>query len=136
MFKFIPRTIYKVSRSSRAIWRVVLLSFYLYFTHCNCQCIFTADFTSGRYFLVLFEFLEGVLMEHTDMKNSLDSRLQICSIFSIRICSRKQDIFKKLQHLNSNVKSACSLPRSPISSRRRGANNGAQSKHQNQITKN
>ena len=33
------------------------------------------------------------------MKNSFDSKLQIYPIFSIRICSRKQDIFGKVQQL-------------------------------------
>ena len=44
-------------------------------------------------------FLERILMEHKDMKNSLDSKLQVCCICFIQICSRKRDIFEKpLQH--------------------------------------
>ena len=34
-------------------------------------------------------FLERILMEHIDMKNSLDSMLQLYSIYSIRTRSRK-----------------------------------------------
>ena len=41
-------------------------------------------------------------MEHTDMKISLESKLQISSICSLRIRSRKLDIFEKPQHLSSN----------------------------------
>ena len=58
-----------------------------------------------RYFLDFFvfsaisQFLKRVLMECIDMKNSLDSKLQICSICSVRIRSRKWDIFEKpLKH--------------------------------------
>ena len=40
-------------------------------------------------------FLERILTEHILMKNSLDSKLQSYSLYSIRIRSRKQEIFKK-----------------------------------------
>ena len=39
--------------------------------------------------LKIFHFLERILMEHMDMKNDLDSKIQIYSICSIRIRSRK-----------------------------------------------
>ena len=45
-------------------------------------------------FLTISQILERILMEHIDMKNSLDSKLQIYSICSIRIRSRKLDIIK------------------------------------------
>ena len=38
-------------------------------------------------------------MEHIEMKNSLDSKLQILSIFSIRIRSRTRDIFNLVKTL-------------------------------------
>ena len=41
-------------------------------------------------------------MERICMKNSLDSKLQVYSICSIIIRSRKRDIFGKLQQLNFN----------------------------------
>ena len=37
-------------------------------------------------------FLDGILIEHIDTKSSVDSKLQIYSICSIRIRSRKRDI--------------------------------------------
>ena len=42
-------------------------------------------------FLSIFQLQEGFPMEHIDMKNSLDSKLQIGSIHSIRISFRTQD---------------------------------------------
>ena len=42
-------------------------------------------------------FLERTLMEYVDIKNRLDSKLDIYCIYSIRIRSRKQDIFEKPQ---------------------------------------
>ena len=42
-----------------------------------------------RYFSKIFCFIERILTEYIDMKNSLDSQLQIYSICSIRIRSRK-----------------------------------------------
>ena len=53
-------------------------------------------------FLNLTLFLERILIEHIDIKISLDSRPQIYFICSIRIRSRKWDTFEKLQQLNSN----------------------------------
>ena len=53
-------------------------------------------------FLKISQFLERILMEHKDIKNSLDSKLQVYSICSIRINSRKWDIFEKSQQLTSN----------------------------------
>ena len=47
-------------------------------------------------------FLDGILIEHIDTKSSVDSKLQIYSICSIRTRSRKQDILEKPQQLNSN----------------------------------
>ena len=40
-------------------------------------------------FSKISHFLERILMEHIDMKNSLDSKLQVYSMCSIRIRSRK-----------------------------------------------
>ena len=40
-------------------------------------------------FLKMFRFLERIRTEHTDIKDSLDSKLRFCSIYSIRIRSRK-----------------------------------------------
>ena len=48
-------------------------------------------------FSKISRFLERVLMEHISMNNSLDAKLQTCSICSIRIRSRNRDIFKKPQ---------------------------------------
>ena len=53
-------------------------------------------------FFKISHLLERVLMEHIDMKNNLDSKLQLYSVYSIRILSRKLDIFEKPQQLNSN----------------------------------
>ena len=55
------------------------------------------------FFSKISYFLERVLVEHIDMKDSLDSSLQTCSLCSIRIRSRKLDMFKKPQQLNSNL---------------------------------
>ena len=41
-------------------------------------------------------------MEHIDVKNSSESKLKINSICSIRIRSRKYEIFEILQQLNPN----------------------------------
>ena len=41
-------------------------------------------------------FLEQILMEHIDVKNSLNSKLKICSMCFIRTRSGKWDIIKKL----------------------------------------
>ena len=46
---------------------------------------------------------DKIRMEHIDTKNSSEHKLQISSIRSIKIRSRKQDIFEKLQHPNSKV---------------------------------
>ena len=46
-------------------------------------------------FLKISLFLERILTEHIDMKNSLDYKPQIYSICSIRVRSRKQDISSK-----------------------------------------
>ena len=43
-------------------------------------------------------FLERILMKHIDMENSLDTKLQVYSICSIRICPIKLVILKKLRH--------------------------------------
>ena len=52
-------------------------------------------------FLTISHFLEQILMEHIGMKNHLDSKLQIDSIFSIGIRSRNRDIVKKpSQHIS------------------------------------
>ena len=40
-------------------------------------------------FSMISRFLEGIPMEHIDMKYSLDSKLQIYSTCSLRICARK-----------------------------------------------
>ena len=45
-------------------------------------------------FLRITYFLEQILMEHVDMKGSLDSKLQIDSVCPIRIPSRNWDIFE------------------------------------------
>ena len=45
-------------------------------------------------FSMFFRFLEGILMEHIDMKSSLDSKLQVCCTCSSRIPSRNRDIAK------------------------------------------
>ena len=53
-------------------------------------------------FSKISHFLERILMEHIDMKNSLDSKLQIHPLCSIRIPFRKRVIFKKpLLHISS-----------------------------------
>ena len=39
-------------------------------------------------FFKISHLLEQILMEYVDMKNSLDSRLQICSICSVKIRPR------------------------------------------------
>ena len=41
--------------------------------------------------------LERILMEHVDIENSLDSKLQIHSICFIKIRSRKIDIYEKVK---------------------------------------
>ena len=46
--------------------------------------------------MTLSYFLEQIRMEHMRMKSSLDSKLQIDPICSIRIPSRNQDIIRKL----------------------------------------
>ena len=43
----------------------------------------------------IFPFIERVLTEHKDLINSSDSKVQIYSIRSSRIRSRKLDIFEK-----------------------------------------
>ena len=48
-----------------------------------------------RYFSTIFSFLERILKELINMKISLGSKLQICSIRSIRIRSRIWHIFEK-----------------------------------------
>ena len=48
-------------------------------------------------FAITSEMLK-ILMEHIEMKKSLDSKLQIYSICSIRIRSRNWDIFEKPQY--------------------------------------
>ena len=45
--------------------------------------------------MIISNFLERIPMEDIDMKNSLNSKLQVYSICSIRIRSRKKDIFEK-----------------------------------------
>ena len=52
-------------------------------------------------FLAISQFLERTLIDHIDMKNRLDSKLQFCYICSIEILSRKWDVFEKPQQLNS-----------------------------------
>ena len=64
-------------------------------------------FTDGlevkfRAFLKEYPFLERVLIERTDMKNSLDSKLKIDSICSIGIRSRTRDIIEKLSTPSCN----------------------------------
>ena len=49
----------------------------------------------GCTFSAISRFLERILMEHIESKNSVESKLQINSICSIRIQSRNQDIVKK-----------------------------------------
>ena len=50
----------------------------------------------------ILHFLERILMEHIDMKNSLDSKLQFNTTCSIRIRSRNWDIVEKpLQHISN-----------------------------------
>ena len=57
-------------------------------------------------------------MEHIDIKNSLDSKLQVCCICFIRICSRKRGIFENpLQH---NFKPCVQLIDSKYKSSERG----------------
>ena len=48
------------------------------------------------------QFLERILMEHKDINYSLDSKLQIVSICSIRIRSRKLDMVEKPEQLIFN----------------------------------
>ena len=50
------------------------------------------------------QVLERILMEHIESKNSLESKLQINSICSIRIFSRNGDIFDKGQLTKEHVK--------------------------------
>ena len=59
-------------------------------------CADDDDFAEGK--SRFSRFLEEVLMEHIDMKNSLESELQIYSLCSMRNPSRNQDIVKKLQY--------------------------------------
>ena len=51
--------------------------------------------TIGTGFSKIFRFLERILMDHIEMKNSLESMLQIDLICSIGIRSRNKDIFEK-----------------------------------------
>ena len=51
---------------------------------------------------MILRFLEGIIVEHIDMKSSLDSKLQIGYIRSIRICSRNEDIVEKPRQLKFN----------------------------------
>ena len=53
-------------------------------------------------FSTISQFLERILMEIIGTKNSLDFKLYIECVCSIRIRSRKRDIFGKPQQLNSN----------------------------------
>ena len=55
-----------------------------------------------RYFEDIQFSRTSFLMEHTHMKSSLDPKVQIYFIHSIRIRSIKQDIFEKPQLFNSN----------------------------------
>ena len=53
-------------------------------------------------FLKISHFLDRILIEHKDMKNRSDSKLQIYSIFPIIIRSRNGDIVEKLlQHVSN-----------------------------------
>ena len=56
----------------------------------------------GRVFSKIAYFLERILMEHIEMVCSLEFELFFISICSIRIRSRKRDIFKIPHQLNSN----------------------------------
>ena len=59
-------------------------------------------------FSMISRFLEGILMEHIDMKSTLDSKLQIDYICSIRIRTRNQDIVEKL-YVNRGSKLASAV---------------------------
>ena len=51
---------------------------------------------------MISRFIEVILIEHIDTKGSLDSKLQIDYICSIRIRSRNKDIVEKLLQLILN----------------------------------
>ena len=53
-------------------------------------------------FKKIFRFLEWILTEHIENKNSLESKLQMDSFCSVRIRSRIWNIFKKPLQLISN----------------------------------
>ena len=50
---------------------------------------YKANHSQGTFFSKISHFLEQVLMEHEDVKSSLDSKLQVYSNCSVRIRSRK-----------------------------------------------
>ena len=54
------------------------------------------------FFLTISQLLKRVLMEHIELMCSLNSKPQVYSICSIRVCSREKDIFEKPQLLYSN----------------------------------
>ena len=53
-------------------------------------------------FLKICQFLERILMEHLESICSLESRLTLMFTCSLRIRSRKRNIFEKPRQLNSN----------------------------------
>ena len=61
----------------------------------------TSNFWTEKFdFSTISHFLEWILMEYIGMKPSLDFRLQIYSIHSIRIRSRNKDILEKPKPTN------------------------------------
>ena len=57
----------------------------------------------AAHFSTISHFLERILMEHIDLKKSLDSKLQIYSICFTRIRSRSWDVVEKPRQHVSNL---------------------------------
>ena len=76
--------------------------------------VFSEIFIYKKMFLRFFgisRFLERILMEYIDIKDSLDSKLQIHSIYCIRILSRNRDMIEKPMHFkNFKLKTSVSTP--------------------------
>ena len=79
--------------------------------------IFTRDRNWLQKFLTIFLFIERILMEHIGIKVRSDSKLQISSICSIRIHSRKWDIF---ENVPASFVSMAVSARSKLAARKRG----------------
>ena len=74
------------------LWLPVRYALWLVLVY--CVDVFETEI-EGWCFSMISRFLEGILTEYKDMKCSLDSKLQIGYICSIRIRSRNWDIVEK-----------------------------------------